>query len=275
MLALALAACQSHPQPFEDDNKAANPLLFLAGRGGILVMPIEGTPDPQALARAVAEELERREIPASTVRMSKETTSLIGAAKQRPFDASRDEIEIDWRYQDAAGKTVGTETGRWLVPGEAWRRADPGALLGLAMATGPSLAALVEGDRKGGLEQPRHVIVYPVDGAPGDGKTALKRAMESALERRKVKLDTEAVEGTLVVLGSVRISPAETGQERIQISWSVINNEGKSLGVIDQENTIPAGSLDGTWGDVAAAVADAAAGGLIELMTAISASAAE
>ncbi len=73
------------------------------------------------------------------------------------------------------------------------------------------------------------------------------------------------------MLGSVRITPAAGGQERVAVSWSVINHEGKSLGVIDQENTLRVGLLDGPWGEVATAVADAAAGGLIDLMGAISA----
>jgi hypothetical protein len=275
LLAATLSGCQAYPRPFEDENKAENKLLFLAGRGGIVVLPVEGAPSPEGLARAVADELQRHDLAASIIRTSDEATSLAGTAKQRQFDAGRDEIELDWLYKDAEGKVLGSDSGRWLVPAEPWRNSDPSAFLGVALASGPSLARLIEGDKKSAPDDRRRVIVYPVDGAPGDGRTSLKQAMERALQRRSIKIETEAEDGTLVVLGTVKVTPAGAGQDHVAISWSVINHEGQSLGVIDQENTIRAGMLDGPWGDIAVAVADAAAGGLADLMAAISASAAD
>jgi hypothetical protein len=275
LLAAVLTACQSYPQPFVDENKAENPLLKLAGRGGIVVLPVEGASSPEGLAHAVADELNRRDLPASVVRTSREATSLAGTAKERVFDAGRNEIEIEWIYKTAEGKIVGTQTGRWLVPREPWQTADPSAFLGVALATGPSLVKLLEGDKGTIADERQRVAVYPIDGAPGDGRTSLQQAMERALERRAVKIEKEPDEHTLIVLGSVKIAPGAGGQDHIVINWSVINHEGQALGHIDQENDIRAGSLDGPWGDVALAVADAAAGGLLDLMAAISASVAE
>ncbi|MBI1778135.1 MAG: hypothetical protein HYR63_22585 [Proteobacteria bacterium] len=268
---LALSACQPLPQPFMDDHKEANPLLKLADRGGVVVLPIEGAPEPNELARAVAAQLQRLDVPASTIRTTREAKSLAGTAKARLFDGERDEIELDWRLLDASGKALGGDSGRWLVPRVAWQQSEPGVLLGMALAVGPSLNRLIEAGRPNDTSGSARVVVYPVDGAPGDGRTALKRAMERALQRRSINIATEADDGTVVVLGSVTITAAASGQERVAVSWSVIDHEGLSLGVIDQENTQRAGLLDGPWGDVAVAIADAAAGGLAEIMQALSA----
>ncbi len=44
--------------------------------------------------------------------------------------------------------------------------------------------------------------------------------------------------------------------------------DGKEIGQVSQENAVPAGSLDGKWGDTAYDVATAAVGGIVELFQA-------
>ena len=52
------------------------------------------------------------------------------------------------------------------------------------------------------------------------------------------------------------------GEESVTIVWRVRDSRGQEIGTIDQSNRIPAGSLNGNWGDIAYAVADAATVGL-------------
>jgi hypothetical protein len=110
------------------------------------------------------------------------------------------------------------------------------------------------------------VTVYPVDGAPGDGNDLLRRALELALDRAPVQLTTDVAENGHVVQGDVSITRLNTGNDRVVISWIVLDAHGKQIGVVDQDNVVPGGSLDRSWGAVAAPIADAALGGIVALL---------
>ena len=62
------------------------------------------------------------------------------------------------------------------------------------------------------------------------------------------------------------MSPADAGKQQVQISWALRRGDGREIGQVSQANAVPAGSLDGAWGDVAYAVATAAAPGVIALI---------
>ena len=61
------------------------------------------------------------------------------------------------------------------------------------------------------------------------------------------------------VKGTVKLSSAGAGKENIRIEWRVLDPNGKNLGTVSQQNTIPKGSLNGPWGAIADAAAGAAA----------------
>ena len=62
------------------------------------------------------------------------------------------------------------------------------------------------------------------------------------------------------------VGKAADGKQPIQIDWMVRDPQGKRLGTVSQKNDIPAGSLDGAWGQTADAAAAAAAQGIIKLL---------
>ena len=68
------------------------------------------------------------------------------------------------------------------------------------------------------------------------------------------------------VEGKVIVGKAADGKQPIQIDWMVRDPQGKRLGTVSQKNDIPAGSLDGAWGQTADAAAAAAAQGIIKLL---------
>ena len=109
------------------------------------------------------------------------------------------------------------------------------------------------------------VALSPVDGAPGDGRISLTSAMRAALGRRSIRVLAHLEEGALLVLGSVHISSRGDGQ-LVEVHWSVINEKGQELGSVTQSNVVPVGTLDGSWGDLAHAVADGGADGVVALL---------
>jgi hypothetical protein len=101
-------------------------------------------------------------------------------------------------------------------------------------------------------------IVPAVIGAPGDGKTSLTEAMKRALSGQGIKLVSAAKAGAYKIQGQVEVGAVADGLQPVTIRWVVIDPAGKPLEKnIIQKNNIPAGRLDGPWGDIA----DQAAGG--------------
>ena len=68
------------------------------------------------------------------------------------------------------------------------------------------------------------------------------------------------------MLGTVNLGPPQDGAQSIAVDWSVIEPGGAEIGTISQANSIPAGALDGPWGDIAFAIASGAAEGILTLL---------
>jgi hypothetical protein len=109
--------------------------------------------------------------------------------------------------------------------------------------------------------------VPPVTGAPGDGQSALADAMKRHLTQQGVKLAEGHSAGAYTVTGSVQMGAAESGEQPITIRWFVKDPSGKSLAnAVVQRNKVPAGSLDGSWGQIADLAAGEAARKIAELL---------
>lgn len=108
-------------------------------------------------------------------------------------------------------------------------------------------------------------FVPRINGAPGDGPTSLSRALQQELARNGVP-QAQSLGASYRVEGNVQVGPAQSGQQPIKIDWVVKDPQGRNLGTVSQANSIPAGSLDGAWGDTANAAAVAAAQGILKLL---------
>ena len=64
----------------------------------------------------------------------------------------------------------------------------------------------------------------------------------------------------------VNLSKVSGNKQNIRIDWQVLDPTGKKVGTVTQQNTIPRGSLNGSWGAIADAAAGAAADGIIKLL---------
>ena len=109
-------------------------------------------------------------------------------------------------------------------------------------------------------------LVAPVSGAPGDGQKSLTAALKKRLFAGGVKLASAPARNVYTVKGNVVLTDASGGKQNIHIDWQVIDPNGKKLGTVSQQNTIPKGALSGPWGPIADAAASAAADGIIKLI---------
>ena len=70
----------------------------------------------------------------------------------------------------------------------------------------------------------------------------------------------------LLLDAAVTIAKPEAGKQHVKIVWRMRRADGSEIGTVAQENDVPAGLLNGTWGDVAYTVALAAQDGIMQLI---------
>lgn len=266
-LLLPAAGCQPLPHPFTADIPAGAPSPSPPDSADIVVAPVAGA--PAALGKALAAALRESEIPASTAGPgNKASDHLLSSARAAPLPGGRAAITLAWELRAADGRRLGSGSVGGEAPAEAWSRGDPGIARDLAGKAAPAIARLVQppAPRQAVLSEPL-LAVGPVTGAPGDGGSTLSRAMEYALGRAHVALAQKAGDKeSFILTGEVALSPPESGRQQVKVSWILRRRDGGEIGRIDQQNAVPAGSLDGPWGDIAFAVANAAAPGVAALI---------
>ncbi len=135
-----------------------------------------------------------------------------------------------------------------------------------ATATAARAAAAKSTPKAQPAPKPSGVVVGSVTGAPGDGSRSLPVALKKRLYKDGVKIANGRARNIYTVKGTVKLTSAGSGKEKIRIDWRVLDPNGKSLGTVSQQNTIPKGSLNGPWGAIADAAAGAAADGIKKLL---------
>jgi len=268
LTALALAACQPLPHPFAD--RAPPPsavILSPRDSAGIHVEPVEGVPASlaMALAESLAAALRDAEIPASTAGVNKASYRLVGVAHRARLADGREAVAVDWELRTANERSLGGTTAGIPAADLSVGTADAAAHA-LAGQAAPVIARLIQEEPPAEAAEPR-LAIQAVNGAPGDGDRALARAIDGALRRVHVPLvEKPADQASYVLAGTVAVSPPQAGKQQVSVRWALLRPDGKEIGKIDQQNAVPAGSLDQAWGDIAYAVAEAAAPGVAALI---------
>jgi hypothetical protein len=271
VLALApalLSACGDLPQPFLGNPGATGRILAQPPTPRLAVpVPPQALLSDQAaetFAQALSDALQTEEVPA-----------VEGPAQPG-----------DWRLEatvglhgttvvpvytvlDPKGQDRGKSEGKPL-PSADWSAATPATLARAATDAAPGIADMLTGiqhsDPNSLYNRPAKVQVLDVTGAPGDGNLALTRQMRTILPRLGPVVQPTANGADFIVRGTVKLVPIAGDQQRVEIQWSVAAPGGDERGRVVQLNNVPAGSLNGYWGDVATAVAQEAAGGVRDVI---------
>ncbi|HWK44140.1 MAG TPA: hypothetical protein VNT30_05455 [Stellaceae bacterium] len=268
-----MAACQPLPHPLAGPTPPqATAILTLPDSVGVVVPPVRNAPPAPsaALSAAVADAFRKADIPASTTTGNRRSLRLIGDASGTAVTGDQAAIRIQWNLVDADGKTVGSDLQQRTMTATDWAQATPEMLAGMAQGEVAVLSAMVQGTAPVEVKPVHRVVVRPVTGAPGDGAKSLTRAIAFALQ--KVSIDvipagaSTPTDGVLAVQGDVLVEAARPGQQHVVITWSVLRPDGSVAGQVKQDNTIPQGSLDGIWGEIALAIGNAAADGIAEVV---------
>jgi hypothetical protein len=272
-LALLLAACQPLPHPFADDvPKPGSPMLALRDTATVAIAPIQGGPRATAekLAPAMAEALQKRDIAASNRTTSIASYQLDGRVQAMPPSGDKAAIVVLWDLRNPAGKSLGERAERIEAAADDWRRGKDDAVAHLAAASADQIAAMLQD--KAPVEAAEHgetrLSIGGVEGAPGDGGTALASAITTLLKKQDLAIVSDPGAKADVQLDAVvTVDKPKGGQQHVKIVWRVRRRDGSEIGTVGQENDVPAGLLDGPWGDVAYTVAVAAQDGIMQLIS--------
>jgi hypothetical protein len=272
LAAMALAACQPLPHPFADDApRPGSPMLTLRDSASVTIAPIDGTPRATAekLGSAMASALQQREIAASDKTASIGSYELVGRIEEMPPSGDQAALVAVWELRDASGQSVGERTERLEAGARDWEEGSDEAVARVAAASAEQLAALLQDDPPTEAEAGGHtrLLISSVEGAPGDGGESLPRAITEILKRQDVAIVTDPqAKADLVLDADVVVAKPKAGKQNVKIVWRVRRKDGSEIGTVGQENDVPAGLLDGPWGDVAYMVAVSAQDGIMQLV---------
>lgn len=269
-----LSACPPPPQPFAHSGairKQERVLLAMPDSQGILVREAEGMEPELAarLAEAMAEALAEANVPASTTVSNSGSYFLVARVAASAIDENETKLLILWELLDHDGGLVGRHLQHETVAQRAWTRGQGSVIHQITEGAARPIAAFIQDSASGAQPVPdaRPIIaIMPVEGAPGDGDQQLPRAIRYFLERAGYEVTDDLSEARAVIMGTVQTSPPRAGAQKVDMTWSVMTPEGMELGVVNLDNTVPAGALDGRWGETAYAAAGGAAEGIAAIL---------
>jgi hypothetical protein len=282
-LLLLSGACGNLPQPFRETPKVTsdNPLLDVPTAVGIAVLPVRGAPHPldTQISTAVAARLQSYEIPAEAVPANLGVGfTLEGESRTTESTTDTVSLVVTWTLRSRRAGPERTFRQVVGVPTAVWQGGDV-----VTATTLGNEAALAIGDMMGGISIPTQgpttaentlpaapqiqfptVSIKPVEGAPGDGHESLRLAVRQSLNNNGVRQDDVNPQVTLTC--ELTATPFESNLQKVEILWRALDAQGKELGTVKLDNTIPVGALDGPWGPTALAIADAALNDLLTLL---------
>lgn len=276
-LAIALvvvAACQPLAQPFQPQKKSLAPsqLSALGPRSGIVVVAPTGA-GPEVTARLparVAAALLERKIPATAKANPSQRFALRSEVKTHFGSNDTAEITVRWTLRNPQGSIFAAWDQYQSAEGAAWRLADPRVIDTFAATAAEELASrigpgVLGPSRATALADPVSLAILPINGAPGDGNVSLTHALANTLRGRGIDVEPLDQNVAFFISGSVSIS-AVNGGERVDVVWWLLRSDGQEVGMVDQSNVLAVGALDGPWKDLAYAIAEGAADGILALL---------
>lgn len=263
LLLLLTAACGDIPQPFRHEglNAAVSP----PGPRGVVVRPPDDSPSSAALAKAIIKRLTEQDIPASS--RSAAAGSWVLAATPETSVATK---RLVWRLIPPDGDIPAAITQS--LPTALWETAGPATIDRMADEVVAKYAATLHGETEptpdAAQARAPMVRLEPLAGLPGDGDTALSRALAQALLR--LGLGLGGPEADVTVQGRITLVPGRPGEEILDVTWVVQDAKtGKELGKAAQQGALPKGRLTGPWGALAGDIAAGGAEGIADIIAAI------
>ena len=241
---------------------------------GIGVVPVKGVSDLVAsdLSERVADALSQRDIPAQFVgQVGRLGFSLEGNMKGTTVADGITSIEFYWRLTDRSGDIVQCVNQTVRIDEHSWMLGSENSSDLIAQDIATQLVALIAppitvATPTASPWQGLTITIQPPKEAPGDGATALSRALANRIAQQGFEPAVDKPD--YFIAGTVSVSRYDSVQDDIAVIWQVLSADGQDLGEVRLDNRIPTGELDGSWSMVAEAIIAAALPGILEIIAA-------
>jgi hypothetical protein len=251
----------------------------------------------KSLTMQLADATERQKIAVAKAPTEAVSYTLRGYFVAPAKDKGGSKLSYIWDVTDPTGKRVNRITGEEaLAPvagNDPWAAVTPQIMKAIAEKTAASLATWLPTQTPGGpavagapgaatpavaqgtLPAPTTAALQTggpttgsitgallstaprVTGAPGDGNASLAAAMRRELEEKGIQV-SDIGQNVYRVGADVKIKPPKDGMQAISINWTINDPKGVEVAKITQNNEVPAGFLDKSWGASAEDAAKAA-----------------
>lgn len=182
-------------------------------------------------------------------------------------NASTEPLPIEAEMAETAIAPDESETRTRVLPrAETYPETLPETPAGTAVAEAGANEKPAAKSKAGTAMQIRAVAVMPVKGSPGGGDAELTAAMRKTLAAAGWPVVTKRAPDALTIVGRVKVAARGAANQSVSVRWEVQSPDGKTLGDVKQANDVPNGTLDRGWGPAAFAVAEAAAGGIFDIV---------
>lgn len=264
VVALLAVGCGEIPHPFQaPHNNEEDMKLMPIDKAGMVVHAPEGMPGPaaEAFTKALIDALRDEDVAAMSGPGNPASLVLGGTAT-----ADSTGWNIKMALADASRAPVGS------VASHASPRManDPKSWSPFAKAMAKSIAGLLQTDGTTPRKDQPIVTIGDISGLPDGDRRMLVHALEFDLQKSHLQIATSPDKATHVIVGNIRIAPANglPGQQmnNVDVRWTVQRADKTEIGQLHQSNDVPVDMIDRDWPDIAMAVADAAVGGIVDLV---------
>jgi len=190
---------------------------------------------------------------------AKPWTSVNQAAMQNIASKTANDLAL-WlpKQKAAAGTVASTRPAKNTSTRTGARTASTQA----ARKPAPAPSAQTKPKRSGTIV----ALVPPVSGAPGDGRSALTKAIRQRLRVKGVHIASTGGVDVYKIHGKVTMGKASSTTQSVKIVWQLLSPKGKDLGSVTQQSDVAKGSLDKSWGPAATSAGNAAANEILKLI---------
>lgn len=241
----------------------------------VAVNAVNGTSIPMAklLAESVAEELSGKEVIAYSGDKGSSTHILDGWVEDTrdTINAIQNPVpsHIIWALTKRSGELVHTFKQPFHASSLDWDYGSPRVIREIGEGTALQVAEVLVGSidpAEQSVVDKKGIWVEPVIDAPGDGNFSLTRAMAYALGDVGLEVAKKPAEAAFNLRARVRVDSPVSDEQQVQIDWIVSDLDGKEIGRASQSNTVPAGTFNGRWGQMASMISVAAAGSVRDIV---------
>jgi len=265
LAALLLTACGTLPEPFYGNPGPVGQKLAIPPTP-VLIIPtpnaaLLGDSAP-AYAQSLAAALAAKGIPAiagpvQPAQWRLAATAALTGATVTPHYAL---IGPDQKtYGQIAGAPASAAT--WGQPGAAPLQAEADAPA-LETLLNNVNARIQDADPNSLVNRAARVFIAPITGAPGDGDLSLARNLTADLPKLGDDITTTPQNADFTVTGTITAVPDTNHQLLVTLTWKVTDARHNSIGQVSQLHDLDPSDITPYWGDVAAAAAAEAAGGI-------------